>query len=104
MWYIYNVINIYVSCVPSSEYMFFRLLVVLRSVCVSLKTRWSSVRGEWGGGERREQPQCGTSQSIPQSRDSWVQTMKCVYMILTQDKGLGTQSSFPAISRGKVPC
>ena len=25
-------------------------------------------------------------------------------MILTQDKGLGTQSSFPAISRGKVQC
>ena len=57
MWYIYNVINIYVSCVPSSEYMFFCLLVVLRSVCVSLKTRWSSVGGSGGGGgEKRAAP------------------------------------------------
>ena len=42
---------------PSSEYMFFRLLVVLRSVCVSLKTRWSPVSGGGGGGGGREQPQ-----------------------------------------------
>ena len=48
----------YISCVPSSEYMFFRLLVVLRSVCDSLKTQWSPVSGGVGGGVRgREQPQ-----------------------------------------------